>query len=206
MIHVNRAECPDDFDEKVRQPGMQFLRKCPRPRSKDWRGREYWRNILRQLHESYRGICAYSCHWIPHDTGALTVEHFVPRCVDPSAAYEWDNFRLVCLTLNTRKRTETILDPFVIESGLFILDFPSLLVKAAPGLPKSEKKMVIFTRDKLRLNDEGTCLKSRVKYVREYCDQEITFAHLKRHAPFIAIEMERQGIVKDLVGMMRWTC
>ena len=63
------------------------------------------------------------------DTGWKTVEHFKPKDLHPGLAYDWDNYRLVCGLLNSRKRVnETILDPFEIEDGWFLLHFPSLQV------------------------------------------------------------------------------
>ncbi len=158
--------------------------------------------MLRDLHDAYGGICAYSCHWIPYDTGAKTVEHFKPKVRYPQDAYEWDNYRLVCNALNGRKSDRDTLDPFEISDGWFIIDFPSLLVKSAPGLPDDLKNQVIATRDILGLNDEATCLKNRNEFVWCYCKRQITFAHLERQAPFLAKELVRQGLTDTIQEIM----
>jgi hypothetical protein len=131
MIRVNQAAEPENFDDRVRRRGLRFLGNPPKkPTVKQWRNHSYWREVGHQLYDAYSGICAYSCHWIPYDTGADTVEHFRPKDTYPAEAYEWSNYRLVCATLNGRKGAfEDVLDPFVIQNGWFIIDFPSMLVK-----------------------------------------------------------------------------
>ena len=158
-----------------------------------------------ELHDAYRGICAYSCHWIPYDTGGKTVEHFMAKSHFPNQAYEWSNFRLVCSTLNGRKGTNNILDPFAIGNGWFVIDFPSLLVKPSIGLPDPLAQQVRETITSLGLNDEGTCLKGRERYIKNYCKNLVDFEYLRQEAPFIAQELERQDLVLDIVTMMDYS-
>ncbi len=200
MIHIDRQVEPLDFDNRVRRPGRRFLQSNPRPTSKQWRNHSYWREIGSELHDVYGGICAYSCHWIPYDTGADTVEHFQPKDTYPDHAYEWDNYRLVCATLNGRKGTyEDVVDPFVIQDGWFVIDFPSMLVKAGPNTSPEDALRIKATIDRLGLNDEGTCLKSRVKWLSDYCGPNgVPFEYLQRHAPFIASELIRQGLRQSI--------
>src|SRR5258708_174560 len=110
MIHVDLKPEPPHFDADVRQPGTAFVAQNPNPSPKQWRSRSYWRSILEDLHREYDGICAYSCEFISPVTGVHTVEHFLPKSQRPDRAYEWDNYRLVCLRMNGRRRTQQILD------------------------------------------------------------------------------------------------
>src|SRR5947207_1663607 len=103
MMPVERAPKPREFNRLVGRPGKKFLGQKPRPTPKEFRTHSYWRNILPQLHTAYDGICAYSSHWIPYDTGSDTVEHFKSKNAFPELAYTWSNYRLVCGTLNGRK-------------------------------------------------------------------------------------------------------
>jgi hypothetical protein len=145
-----------------------------------------------ELHEAYGGICAYSCHWIPYDTGADTVEHFLPKDTYPLEAYEWANYRLVCATLNGRKGVyEDVLDPFFIQNGWFVIDFPSMLIQSENTLRAPDRERVKATIIRLGLNDEGTCLKSRVKWLEEYRSDHISLDYLRGHAPFIVREIRR---------------
>ncbi|HTQ31168.1 MAG TPA: hypothetical protein VMI53_08150 [Opitutaceae bacterium] len=196
---------PAHFDNQVRRPGRQFLRQIPHPTSAEWAEHSYWRRILEPLHTAYSGICAYSCHWIPYDTGADTVEHFLPKTTHPNKAYEWTNYRLACATLNGRKGIKRILDPFEISDGWFTIDFPSLLILPAPGLDARLSKRITDTRDLLGLNDEGTCLRARQRYVKNFCQGMITFDFLRQDAPFIASEIRRQGLEATLPEIMGYS-
>ena len=203
MIPVHPQPEPASFNQRVRLPGGRFLQKHRQPIAKQWKSHAYWTQILSDLHDAYRGICAYSCHWIPYDTGSDTVEHFQPKKLFPREAYEWANYRLVCGTLNGRKGTDQqVLDPFKVQDDWFVLDFPSLLVKPAPGLRKAVAQSVLHTISLLGLNDEGTCLRARVWYVKDYCTGHITFQHLEENAPFIAREVQRQGLVTTVRAIM----
>lgn len=192
MIPVRRQLEPADFSRRVREPGTAFLRRASHPTT--WKNREYWRHILPDLHGAYGGICAYSAHWIPLDTGTATVDHFIPRSVRPDLAYEWTNYRLSSLLMNARKGYhQDVLDPFELQPDWFVLDFPSLQIKPNPALPASDARRVMDTIERLKLNDE-TCVGSRYRYVRDFCDGLIDFAYLRRDAPFIAYELQRQGL------------
>ena len=205
MIRVQPQPEPLEFDKLVRQPGLVFLQGNPKPTKNQWKSHNYWHKIQPQLRKSYQEICAYCCHWIPSDTGANTVEHFLPKDKYPMQAYQWKNYRLVSGTLNGRKGTrEDVLDPFQIQNGWFVIDFPSILVKPAQELESNIAQSVQRTIGILRLNDEGTCLQGRQAYIREYCLGEIDFPHLRKKAPFLALELQRQGLVQSIKAMMRY--
>lgn len=201
MIPVQQQPEPKDFESKVRAKGRKFLRQVSRP--KTWENREYWRESLKDLYEAYNKVCAYSAQWIPRTEGSPTVDHFIPKSVKPELAYEWSNFRLSCLKMNARKRDfQDILDPFQIEPGWFILDFPSLLIKVNPDLEEPMKSQVRSTIKRLRLNDDDDCVKHRQDWLIQYCKGNITFKFLKETAPFIAYELERQNIVDSIASIM----
>jgi hypothetical protein len=199
MIHIKLREEPRIFETRVRRRGRRFIKDNPHPTTKQWRTHQYWREVATDLHDLYEGICAYSCHWIPYDTGADTVEHFRPKDLYPREAYEWSNYRLVCSTLNGRKGVnEDVLDPFLVENGWFIIDFPSMIVKPNSILSVARRQAIQDTIDRLGLNDEGTCLRSRVKWLSDYCNNDISLDYLRRNAPFIIAELERQQILENI--------
>lgn len=203
MIRVQRVAPPANFDEKVGQPGQAFLDTHPNPTGKQFQIHNYWIRVKSNLYECYSGICAYSCHYISLDTGSDTVEHFVPKSVNPSFAYVWDNYRLVCGRLNGRKGShQDVLDPFAIEDGMFVLDFPSLLVKPSGNLDQHNTETVLQTISRLKLNDDETSVRARLEYVASYCQQDISFAFLRRSAPFIARELQRQDLVDRISAVM----
>ncbi len=105
--------------------------------------------------------------------------------------------------LNGRKGIrEDILDPFQIQNGWFVIDFPSLFVRPAQGLAPSIAQSVQITIDVLGLNHEGTCLQGREAYLKSYCLGDIDFPYLRTKAPFVAFELQRQGLVQSIKSMM----
>ncbi len=203
MIHVDRHPEPINFETLVRQPGRNYLRIVPFPTTKQFNNHDYWGRVLGTMYDLYDGICAYSCHWIPVDTGTPTVEHFYPKHLYPQQAYEWNNYRLVCGTLNGRKKAfEDVLDPFTLVDGWFIIDFPSGLVKPSKELDDSAKDQVRRTIARLGLNHEGTCLRNRLKWIMDYSRGAYGFQYLSKHAPFVGRELERQGLCDAIKTMM----
>jgi len=204
MMHVDPKPEPVDFDSGVRAPGNQFLAATPNPTTEQWASRDYWTRVGGEMHKCYSGICMYSCHWIPYDTGSRTIEHFKPKNAYPSEAYEWSNYRLVCGTLNGRKsKHEDVLDPFVVKNGMFVIAFTSMLVKPSRSnsITSSDRAAVQATIDRLGLNDEGTCLKARCNFVNLYCQGHVDFEYLEKDAPFIAHELKRQGLKSKIKAM-----
>ena len=197
MIPIKPQPEPDDFDEKVRQPGLAFLSQVPNPKTEDWKNYDYWRRSLPDLYTSYNKICAYSAQWIPRPEGSPSVDHFLPKSPKPELAYEWHNFRLACLSLNQRKGTQLdVIDPFELPVNSFILDFPSLIIKPNPELLYPLKGRVISTINRLQLNDSDKCIDGRLEWLKTYYEDNSSFDSLKRKAPFIAYELERQGLVE----------
>jgi hypothetical protein len=195
VIPIKPQPEPDDFDEKVRKPGLAFLSKVPNPKTKEWR--DYWVKSLPDLYKSYNKICAYSAQWISRPEGSPTVDHFLPKSAKPELAYEWHNFRLACLTLNNKKGTELdVIDPFELPVNSFILDFSSLIIKPNPELLYPLKERVISTINRLQLNDYDKCIDGRLEWLKTYYEDNSTFDSLKRKAPFIAYELERQGLAE----------
>ncbi len=204
MIPVEEQSEPDTFHDRVREPGLAFLKQYPNPTSRQFKRRNYWRRAGRDLYDAYSAICAYSCHWIPTDTGSDTIEHFVPKSTEPSQAYEWRNYRLVCGRLNGRKGAkQDVLDPFKIVPETFVLDFPSLLVKPGQAAEEAQLQAVVEkTIRRLGLNHYETTHRARLGYVRAYCEKAVSLGFLETHAPFIAAELKRQGLVNSIAVVM----
>ena len=108
MMRVKARAEPRDFQEKVVLPGALFLTENNRPTSKQWKGKEYWRKAKGDMGRLYGGVCAYCAIWRSHD--ARTVDHFIPKSIEPSLAYRWDNFRLASFSMNSNKGTVLVPD------------------------------------------------------------------------------------------------
>jgi len=134
MIPIKPQPEPPSFEQSVRIPGKRFLAQVPHPVSEQWKGKEYWRQVLPDMRQAYEGICAYCAFWIPHSTGNHSIDHFIPKSQNPNLAYEWDNFRYVSARFNSRKGNRTILDPFTLPLNWFVIDFKSFFVSPNSGL------------------------------------------------------------------------
>lgn len=190
MIHVLPQKEPPDFDVKVRQPGRRALAAGRDPLS------DYWRNCLHELMNLYKGICAYACIYIPPVVGGRSVEHFAPKSKHRDLAYEWTNYRLVCGVMNSRKKEfEDVIDPFEQIDGWFQIQLTSMKVFPAEHLTETQKTRVQDTIARLKLNEKD-CRDARAIYYDEYLAQEnpLPFRLLKKWSPFVAREVERQGL------------
>jgi len=203
MIHVDQKPEPLAFLAQVGKPGARFLTSNRNPTSEEWKSHSYWRKLIPELHDAYDGICAYSSEFIPLVTGNDTVEHFLPKSRHPNQAYRWTNYRLVCLRMNGRKGARQILDPFKIKNAWFTLQFPSLQILIGSTMPSCLHSIATATISILDLNGEGS-IKSRERWVRNYCRGHISSTYLQQNAPFIYMELQRQCLMGNIVGVMRY--
>jgi hypothetical protein len=202
LIPIEPQPSPNVFEEAVRHPGQKFLNTGKPLTQQRWRRHNYWTRVFPDLYHAYCRVCAYSCHWIPRDGGAGTVDHFHPKKKYPQLAYEWSNYRLASLLCNSRKREfEDVLDPFTIEVGWFVMDFPSLIVRPGADLVTQRRAQVQSTINRLRLNDEAA-LETRLSYLRPFCTGDTSLDYLRARAPFIASELDRQKLVERIREIM----
>ena len=159
----------------------------------------YWRKALPELKLAYDNICAFACIRIHRVTGAASVDHMLPKSSHWREAYEWLNFRLCCALINGRKGdVEGIADPFEIEAGWFQLNFISYEVTVSTALRDELRDKLAFTIEALRLNDPVLC-ETRAEHHGYYLNEDVTFAQVKREAPFLAYELERQGRLRSIL-------
>jgi uncharacterized protein (TIGR02646 family) len=189
MIHVPEKPEPPDFDDKVRQPGARVL-----ARGTAAKLTPHWTKCLDDLMREYDGICAYVCIKIPPVTGSRSVEHFAPKSKHRNDAYEWSNYRLVCSVMNSRKRDfEDVLDPFDQIDGWFRVQMTTMKVAHGTGLTAAQREAVKDTIKRLKLNHKD-CRDARSMYYDEYINGHVDFDFLSRHSPFVAREVQRQGL------------
>ena len=85
-----------------------------------------------------------------------------------------------------------LLDPFVIEDGLFELNLIDGAIK-----PQAQVKGLLLDQVKTTIEclglDEYDCRELRLEYIQDYQNKDITANYLQRKAPFIFLEMQRQG-------------
>ena len=186
---------PADFDATVRQRGLRFLADKPNPTRVEWEKHSFWQVVLPKLQEGYHGVCNYCSVWIPHSTGTHSIDHFQNKKNHPKLAYEWSNFRYACTRFNSRKGVKTILDPAEISLQTFVLNFDNFFVEASPIVSDPPLlKLAAQTISILKLNEDSKLVKERFDFFQDYKTNQINFDYLKRRAPFIAYELERQGL------------
>lgn len=191
MIPVRKKPEYPAFDVEVRQPGMRFLRGNPSPSSRDFKRHNYWRHARHELLRAYLR-CAYTS--LRFIGAGVSVDHFLPKAKYPKLAYDWDNYRLARPTLNQRKAdSEDVLDPFVVCRSWFSLDFPSCLIHPGDNLRGTRRKDVKATISVLRLNSSDLT-DERSRWLVDVATNRISFHYLRRQYPFLASEVERQGI------------
>lgn len=195
MIPLKLQSEPSSFDENVRKKGNLFLAKTPNPSVNQWKNKEYWQVALADMRKSYGCICAYSANWIPHSTGNHSIDHFIPKSKRPDLAYEWGNFRYVSARFNSRKGSREIVDPFTLKNNAFTLNFKSFFIFPNTGFSIEEQAKLGETIEWLRLNLDDDLVEERKTWFYAFLEGHISFEHLKKHAPFIAYEAERQKII-----------
>lgn len=197
MIHVDLQPEPAEFDTRVRQPGMVFLARHPSPTAEQWKLNRYWKECSDDLYYSYGGICAYTGIWFAKADKTVSVDHFLPKSHYQNKAYEWDNYRLTTQAMNSNKGDKDVVDPFNITNGDVVLDFPSCLVHARRDADAAYKSKIEYTIRVLKLNEEEE-VNRRFDIIIDYISGNCTFQHLKNKYPFIAEEIERQGLITTL--------
>ncbi|MBI3796339.1 MAG: hypothetical protein HY268_05120 [Deltaproteobacteria bacterium] len=187
MIRVTPQPEPSGFDTSVRQRGNAFLAANPSDKTLP----KYWKIATKDLYAAYKGICAYTCMYFP---GSGTLDHFLPKSLYRALAYEWSNYRLAIPQVNSYKGENIdIIDPFIVEDGWFVIEFPSCLIQPAPKLPQIITEQIKRTVKILRLSIDDNLVQDRCNIVLDFLDAHISLDFLSRRYPFLAAEVERQG-------------
>lgn len=198
MIPVIRQAEPANFDQRVRQRGLQWLANRGFPLQgalpRNAKLPDYWTECLKDLRDLYQGICAYIAVYIPEVVGNPSVEHFRPKSLYAEHVYEWNNYRFVCGLLNSCKGNhEDVLDPFEIAPRTFELTHSLNVVPgAATDNDDGLKNSVNATIRRLKLNDTDR-KRLRTRLWEAYLKRSITAEVLREESPFVAAEMVRLG-------------
>lgn len=193
MIPVTPKGEPAGFDANVRKRGQAFLAQVPTPTAKQFKDNAHWKWAAKELYEAYERVCAYSCVYLPTPPG--TIDHFIPKSRRSAQAYEWSNFRLAQHRMNLYKAdSEEVIDPFLVQLGWFVLDFPSCLMKPGEGLSDVDRERVEKTIKVLRFNDDDSLVQERCEIMMAFADAQVGLPFLRKRWPFLAVEIVRHGI------------
>lgn len=196
MIHVILQEEPLDFDAKVRHKGRVWFSQhnidSKQQLPPGTKLPPYWRNFLSTMRQKYR-FCAFTNILIGPKGG--TVDHYLPKSKYPDYAYEWNNYRLALSSINAcKKDKEGILDPCTIRNGWFWLNVVTGLLCPSNKVSMRVKQKVADTIDRLRLNDSDY-VRYRKRYIEDFINHDISISVLKRDAPYIYFELNRQHLL-----------
>ena len=199
MIPVTPQPEPADFDKNVRKPGRKWIAQSGldpiKPVPKNTKLPTYWTKTLPELRRVYGGVCAYVCIYIELVTGSPSVEHFVPKSRALNQAYEWDNYRLACTKMNSRKRDFLdVLDPFTLAAGWFQLNLLDGSIFPNSALTAAQRKKTQATIDRLKL-DDAECRELRLSHFNDFVAREITSTYFRKRSPFVWLEAQRQGML-----------
>jgi hypothetical protein len=191
VIQVQEKPEYQHFDRDVRRPGRAFLATNPRPTNKEFRPHEYWSRSREQLREAYGRICAYTSFHLP-TSGSL--DHFIPKSLMPTLAYEWSNFRLCHDRVNNWKKSSLVaVDPFFLDSDWVYLSLPECIVRVANEVCPIVRSRLKQTLELLRINRDETFVDLRYNLVSDYVNGITDLEFLTKYYPFIGREVERQG-------------
>lgn len=215
MIPVARPDEPDDFDHRVRQPGLEWIAKQQRPITKF---PNFWTACEPDLHDAYGGRCG----WAAFSITSGQVDHFEmgqAECLAagvPERAYEWSNFRYVMPELNCRKsRRSPMLDPHVVQPGWFELELPHLHLRRTDQVPSEYRELAEYTlsREGLDLARGAKLMRVRRKYLQQYREGKTRIELLDEDIPLLAralrelfavalesLSAERRGFRVELVS------
>jgi uncharacterized protein (TIGR02646 family) len=199
MLYVNPQPEPADFDIKVRQKGLAYLRNggiiLTKSLPKGVKIPAYWQDCLDELYQSYGGFCAYLAIHFERIIGGGSVDHFAAKSALPGMAYEWQNYRLACSRMNSRKNHyKDVLDPFNVQDGWFRLELISGRIYPNPDIDPVFIKAVSATIRRLKLDDNG-CREVRARHFSDYIQGMYTAQFLRRRSPFVWYEANRQGLL-----------
>ncbi len=188
VIPVPRTEEPADFDERVRQPGVQWLAANPDVA----RPRDFWTHCLPALREAFSNRCGYAAML---DATGGTVDHYLSVKNHRERAYEWKNYRLASGPMNITKKNAdaTVLDSHEIQAGWFEILLPSLQMRVTDLVPNELRERAEYTLIRLKLRDGERILQWRAGWYHGYRNGWITLEGLRQYAPLIAEAVERAG-------------
>ena len=122
-------------------------------------------------------------------------QKLIAKSANAGLAYEWDNYRLACSTMNSRKRDyNDVLDPFLLAPDLFRLQLSTGHIYANPTLDAAPMRIVEETIERLGL-DDPQCREMRARWYQDYLEHQLPADYLKNKAPFIWVEANRQGLL-----------
>lgn len=190
MIPVVQQREPEDFDEKVRRPGNEYLQQHPDVKASKLP--DYWTSMSENLWKVYGGICAYLAIFFDSAIGS-TIDHFIPKSRNKQMAYEWSNYRLASWGMNRKKARKNVLDPFALRPDSFRINFSNGEICPNPAQDAGYQERCRDTIRALGLN-ESRNKEMRIRHFDEYFRNDVSLEYLEKNSPFVHSEVVRQNL------------
>lgn len=189
MINLAPIDEPDEFNDRARQPGNNWLAQNTDPGK---RPPDKWSPFRRYLIDGQNRLCAYGAMLCVPDG---QVDHFLSIANYRHLAYEWSNYRYSSGLLNNLKdnHDDAILDPYEIENGWFEIILPSLQLICTGNVPLRLRHKASETLRLLKLRDDERILRWRRSIYAEFESGRMGLEMLRAWAPLIAEAVEKQN-------------
>ncbi|MBX3587832.1 MAG: hypothetical protein KF796_14440 [Ramlibacter sp.] len=151
------------------------------------------------MYASLGGICSFCATFTPFRSGSsgvdhTSIDHFVPKALNPALAYEWTNFRLCRARLNNRKdQFQDVVDPYVVTTGEFQIDFTNFFIVPKATLSAQRKAEILQCLVRLELNTDDAYVNERARAIFSYAEGKLPAAKIAQYFPFIAGELISQN-------------
>ena len=209
MIRVSPAPEPEDFADRVGQPGERVLMELRRdPAAPTRRGPRrkqldpaIWARVLPDLRRVYHRRCAYTALFV-FPEARDSVDHFKPKERFPELAYTWGNYRYALLDANRIKGEDDVLDPFEVLDDWFTVNLDSFKVETTALFP-AERRALWRATEKI-VNAPMFCDGRRWRHEAYFGRAaapglppvSIDLARLELEAPMVARALRAKGLLR----------
>lgn len=184
MIRVPKVPEPDGFASE-RERGEAHTRAHPSRKPLD-----IWSQFRPHLARGFEQRCGYAAM----RTFDGHVDHYRCRRDHRDMIYDWSNYRYCSSSINVRKGTKDVLDPYEIETCWFEILFPSLQLVLTPAVPEQHRERAERTIVGLGLRNDEFVLRQRGEWFGMYESGELSLDGLRKVAPLLADMVERHGV------------
>jgi hypothetical protein len=179
MKYFTLKDPPPNFHQTTIVYGERWLANNSDPKK---RPRDYWSIHRDYLAECFNNLCGYTIMRM----GKCTFDHYLSCDNHRSRAYQWDNYRYVCNSVNSsKKRRDTeVLDPFEIEHNWFAVLIPSFQLVVTDHVPTEQKQRAELTVTVLNLSKGFAAY--RRQFYKDFLNGNASVKTLQAYAPLIA--------------------
>jgi uncharacterized protein (TIGR02646 family) len=156
MIHLTKNPAPPILVQQATNWTAELIAAIAAgTKLSDARKRRYNSEDVKQalLLETH-GKCAYCESKLRHITYG-DIEHIIPKAVDPSRTYEWNNLTTACDVCNTEKSDgEGLVDPYADDPEQIHFRFMGPMVTVIPGSEPAKLSLAVLKLNRAELMEK----------------------------------------------------